>query len=230
MKDEFSREIGLISEEMYQKLLDTTIVLFGLGGVGGYVLEGLIRAGVEKFILIDKDRFEISNINRQLAATKNVIGKFKTNVYTDRAENINENCDIKVINEKISKDNLSSLLSQYDLSDNIYFIDCIDDLDAKVAIVKYCNDNSIRLISSMGTANHLSSTNIKISDITKTKYCPVAKIIRKKLKDINIDKLTCLYIDEEIARHDKPYLSTISYMPAICGLKIAEYVIKEITM
>lgn len=228
MKNEFLKEIGLLSIEKYHKLVDTTIVLFGLGGVGGYVFEGLIRAGIEKFVLIDKDKFDITNINRQRASSIKSIDKYKVDVYKDIAHEINNDSEIITINKDINNENLIETISPYITSDNIYFIDCIDDIDAKIAIIKYCNEKKYKLISSMGTANHISSENIKIADISNTRYCPVAKIIRKKLKDEHINNLACLYIDEEPIKHDKPYLSTISYIPSICGLKIAEYVIKTI--
>lgn len=228
MKKEFSREIGIISEKQYQKLIDITIVLFGLGGVGGYTFEALVRAGIQNFVIIDKDKFEITNFNRQLEANINTLGNYKVLVYENRAKNINKDIIIKSHIINVTADNLNEIFKSIDINNSIYIIDCIDDIDVKVALAGFAYNNNLKIISSMGTANHISTDKIKITDINKTKYCPVAKIIRKKIKEKNIKKLTCLYIDEEVIKHDNNYLSTISYVPAICGLKIAEYVIKDI--
>lgn len=231
MNERFIKEIGIISKSQYNILKNSLVILFGLGGVGGYAFEMLVRVGIENFIIIDKDKFEVSNINRQLVATDFTIGKFKTEVYAERALSINNDINIIRINIKIDKANIETVFNNINNFKNIsyiYTIDCIDDVNAKIAIIKYCHDNNIKIISSMGTANHCSTNNVKISDIKDTKYCPLAKRIRKILKTENIESLDCLYINEEPINFNNNEISTISYVPSLCGIKIAEYVIKKI--
>lgn len=236
MNNIFDKNIGLLSSKMQLELNHSLVVLFGLGGVGGFTFESLLRAGINNFIIVDKDKFEITNLNRQLASNLNTIGLYKANVYKDWASNINK--DINIINliNNISSENLDEiflLINKFIDIKNMYVADCIDDVNAKIAIMKYCSINNFKLISSMGTANHIKSDNIKISSLKHTKYCPLAKKIRISLKDEENVNPDVLYIEEEPVDISKNvsnniHKSTIQYIPAICGMKIAEFIIRSI--
>ena len=211
-------------------------MLFGLGGVGGFTFESLLRAGINNFIIVDKDKFEISNLNRQLASNLNTIGLYKVNVYKDLALKINEEVNIIDLIKNVNSENLEEIFfytNKFINIKNIYVADCIDDVNAKVAIMNYCSKNNFKLISCMGTANHIKSENIKISSLKHTKYCPLAKKIRISLKDEENVNPDVLYIEEEPVDISKNvsnniHKSTIQYIPAICGMKIAEFVIRSI--
>lgn len=232
----FSKNIGLLSIDAQKELNNSLIILFGLGGVGGFTFESLLRAGINNFIIIDKDKFEPSNLNRQLAANLDTIGLYKANVYKDIASRINNEIQIVNLTIDVSEVSLNEIfykINSFVNIKNIYVADCIDDVEAKIAIMKYCTINNLKLISCMGTANHLKSDNIKISSLHNTKYCPLAKKIRSSLKNEKNVNPDVLYIDEEpfdISKNidSNVYKSTIQYIPAICGMKIAEYIIKNI--
>ena len=236
MDNIFDKNIGLLSSENQLELNQTLIVLFGLGGVGGFTFESLLRAGINNFIIVDKDKFEISNLNRQLASNLNTIGLYKVNVYKDLALKINEEVNIIDLIKNVNSENLEEIFfytNKFINIKNIYVADCIDDVNAKVAIMNYCSKNNFKLISCMGTANHIKSENIKISSLQHTKYCPLAKKIRISLKDEENVNPDVLYIEEEPVDISKNvsnniHKSTIQYIPAICGMKIAEFVIRSI--
>lgn len=236
MDNIFDKNIGLLSSENQLELNQTLIVLFGLGGVGGFTFESLLRAGINNFIIVDKDKFEISNLNRQLASNLNTIGLYKVNVYKDLALKINEEVNIIDLIKNVNSENLEEIFfytNKFINIKNIYVADCIDDVNAKVAIMNYCSKNNFKLISCMGTANHIKSENIKISSLKHTKYCPLAKKIRISLKDEENVNPDVLYIEEEPVDISKNvsnniHKSTIQYIPAICGMKIAEFVIRSI--
>lgn len=197
--------------------LNKSILVLGLGGVGGFAFEMLVRAGITNITIADKDIFEESNLNRQLACTSDSIGKYKVDVYKERALKINKDIivDAKIID--INSENVDKLFDKkYD-----YIIDCLDDTNAKLAVIKYAENNNINIISSMGTAYHNSTEKMMISDISKTRYCPLAKKMRSLLKENNIYNLKSLFIDEEPLK--EKYI--ISYVPAIAGCKLAEYVL-----
>lgn len=244
LNEKWIREINLIGFEAFKKIQNTIFIIFGLGGVGGFALESLVRAGATKIALIDYDKFDISNFNRQLEANTITLGKLKTKIYKNRVLNVNPHADIltfnnKIINEKFEIQNndeiyietiINTINEHFNLNNNfekIYVLDMIDSIYSKISIIKYCYENNIRIISSMGTANRINSFNIKIDDIHNTKNCPVARKIRNLIKPYNIKKLDVLFIDEAPIKKTIPP-STISYLPAICGLKISEYVIKNI--
>lgn len=236
MSDIFIKNIGLLSSKIQSELNNSLIVLFGLGGVGGFTFESLVRAGVNNFIIIDKDKFEMSNLNRQLASNLNTIGLNKVDVYKNNAININRNVNIENLVLNVDKNNIADIFNytkNFSNIDNLYVADCIDDVSAKIAIMKYCATNNIKLISCMGTANHIKSDNIKISKLHSTKYCPLAKKIRTSFKnEFNINPYV-LYIEEEpvdISKNvdENIHKSTMQYIPAICGMKIAEFIIRSI--
>lgn len=218
----FERLITLIGEDKVDKLKNANVLIVGLGGVGGYVLEALVRSGIHNLTIVDGDVVELSNLNRQIISKQNVVGKPKALVAQTRALEINPDINLRVINEFITEDNFSLLkIDEYD-----YVIDACDDLNLKMLLIK--NADKYKLISSMGTANKMDMTRFKITTIDKTSYDPLAKIIRKKIKDEKIrTKFKVVSSDEKVMKNGTK-LGTIAYMPATAGLLCASYVISDI--
>ena len=218
----FERLITLIGEDNVNKLKKANVLIVGLGGVGGYALETLVRSGIYNLTIVDGDIVELSNLNRQIISKRDVIGKPKALVAQARTLEINPDVNLKVINEFISEDNLSLLnIDSFD-----YVIDACDDLNLKLLLIK--NADKYKLISSMGTANKMDMTRFKITTIDKTSYDPLAKIIRKKIKEEKIrTKFKVVSSDEKVMKNGTK-LGTIAYMPAVSGLLCASYVINDI--
>ena len=218
----FERLITLIGEDDVNKLKKANVLIVGLGGVGGYALETLVRSGIYNLTIVDGDIVELSNLNRQIISKRDVIGKPKALVAQARTLEINPDVNLKVINEFISEDNFSLLnIDSFD-----YVIDACDDLNLKLLLIK--NADKYKLISSMGTANKMDMTRFKITTIDKTSYDPLAKIIRKKIKEEKIQtKFKVVSSDEKVIKNGTK-LGTIAYMPAVSGLLCASYVINDI--
>ena len=235
MNETFKKCIGILSNDDLEKLSNSLVLIFGLGGVGGYLFETLIRTGVSNFIIVDKDKFEITNLNRQLASNIDNIGSFKVKEYKDRALKINNKVKIIDISIMINEDNIDKpfeLINEFKDINNVFVADCIDDVSAKLQIIKKCKLLDLELISSMGTANHINSNFIKIDFLSKTKYCPLAKKIRYLLRDNKELNPVVLYIEEEpidiSVNKAISHTSTVQFIPAISGMKMAEYIIKNI--
>lgn len=218
----FERLITLIGEDNVNKLKKANVLIVGLGGVGGYALETLVRSGIYNLTIVDGDIVELSNLNRQIISKRDVIGKPKALVAQARTLEINPDVNLKVINQFISEDNFSLLnIDSFD-----YVIDACDDLNLKMLLIK--NADKYKLISSMGTANKMDMTRFKITTIDKTSYDPLAKIIRKKIKEEKIrTKFKVVSSDEKVMKNGAK-LGTIAYMPAVSGLLCASYVINDI--
>lgn len=218
----FERLITLIGEDNVNKLKKANVLIVGLGGVGGYALETLVRSGIYNLTIVDGDIVELSNLNRQIISKMDVIGRPKALVAQARTLEINPDVNLKVINEFISEDNFSLLnIDSFD-----YVIDACDDLNLKILLIK--NADKYKLISSMGTANKMDMTRFKITTIDKTSYDPLAKIIRKKIKEEKIrTKFKVVSSDEKVMKNGTK-LGTIAYMPAVSGLLCASYVINDI--
>lgn len=218
----FERLITLIGEDNVNKLKKANVLIVGLGGVGGYALETLVRSGIYNLTIVDGDIVELSNLNRQIISKRDVIGRPKALVAQARTLEINPDVNLKVINQFISKDNFSLLnIDSFD-----YVIDACDDLNLKMLLIK--NAEKYKLISSMGTANKMDMTRFKITTIDKTSYDPLAKIIRKKIKEEKIrTKFKVVSSDEKVMKNGTK-LGTIAYMPAVSGLLCASYVINDI--
>ena len=218
----FERLITLIGEDDVNKLKKANVLIVGLGGVGGYALETLVRSGIYNLTIVDGDIVELSNLNRQIISKRDVIGKPKALVAQARTLEINPDVNLKVINEFISEDNFSLLnIDSFD-----YVIDACDDLNLKILLIK--NADKYKLISSMGTANKMDMTRFKITTIDKTSCDPLAKIIRKKIKEEKIrTKFKVVSSDEKVMKNGTK-LGTIAYMPAVSGLLCASYVINDI--
>lgn len=213
----------LIGKENIEKIKSSNIVVLGLGGVGGYVVESLIRSGVSNITIIDYDKIELSNLNRQIISNKNNIGNLKTEETKKRILEINEECNVTIINEFIDESNIDNIFKN-----NIdYFIDVCDSLNTKKLVLDKCLEKDIKFITCMGTGNRMTS-NFEVIDIRKTKNDPVAKILRKYVNELKTNKkVMCLCSKNEPIRKGKTIASN-SFVPAIAGLKITEYVINEL--
>ena len=231
----------LIGKENIEKLRKANIVVFGLGGVGSYVVEGLVRAGIGNITIVDKDIVDTTNINRQLIATTDTIGKAKTEVETERILKINPNINITSIQEFVDSNNIDKIMQKaqhYPCSQNAqkgdkvhvsnidYVVDAIDTVSSKLEIIRYCWNNNIKLISCMGTGNKLDPSQFEITDINKTSVCPLAKVIRKELKKLNINKLKVIYSKETPIKTNISSPASISFVPSVAGLLIAGEVIR----
>ncbi len=225
-----NRTEALIGKESLEKLQNSNIVVFGLGGVGSYVVEGLVRAGIQNICIIDKDIVDITNINRQLIADTKTIGKNKVDVQEERILKINPIVKVIKLKEFVNKDNIEELMNTI-LSESThidYVVDAIDTVSAKLEIIKYCNKNNIKIISCMGTGNKLDANKFEITDIFKTSVCPLAKVIRKELKKLNISNLTVLYSKEEPIKTNINTPASISFVPSVAGLLIAGKVVQDL--
>lgn len=213
---------SLIGKENLNKLQNIKIAIVGIGGVGGYVLEGLVRSGVMNITLIDGDKIDSTNLNRQIISTSNNIGELKVNEAAKRVLQINPDVIVNKFSIFLTKENIQDIID----NDFDYVIDACDDVDAKIELIKFCYRNDIKIISSMGTAKKLDGTKFKIDTLNNTKYCPLAKKIRKSLS-LDEQKYTTVVYSEEVQK-DINVLGSISYVPAIAGLLICNAIINDI--
>ena len=227
MLNQFARTELLIGKDGVEKLKKSKIAIFGIGGVGSYVVEGLARTGVENFILIDNDVVDLTNINRQIIAMHSTIGKDKVEVAKQRILDINPNANVEIYKEFFLPESKEFFDSKTD-----YIIDCIDTITSKIELVLRAQKLNIPIISCMGTGNKLDPTKFEIADIFKTSVCPLAKVMRKELKNRGIKKLKVLYSKEEPIKIEKTEdgckAGSISFVPSVAGLIIAGEVIKDI--
>ena len=227
MSEQFSRTELLIGKDGIEKLQKTKVAVFGIGGVGSYVVEGLARAGVGSFILVDNDTVSVSNLNRQIIATKETIGKSKVEVAKDRILSINPEAKVEIYKKFFMPDSPEIIDDSVD-----YIVDAIDTVTAKIELVVRANKLNILIISCMGTGNKLDPTKFEITDIYKTSVCPLAKVMRKELKNRDIKNLKVLYSKEEPIKinnnEGERVPGSISFVPSVAGLIIAGEVIKDI--
>lgn len=221
----FEREINLIGEENYNKLKNSNVLVIGVGGVGGYAIETLIRSGIENITLVDYDNIDISNINRQIIALSSNIGNSKVLEFKKRILSINNNVKVKTIKEKINEDNINLLFEEkYD-----YIIDACDTMIVKKLLIKKCHENNINLITVCGMGKKLDPSKIKISDIKDTNYDPLAKALRKYVKDEKIKgKVICVSSTEQPLKTDKNMVTSMMMVPSTAGIYAASYVINSI--
>ena len=236
MQDQFCRTEMLIGKENVNKIRQAKVAIFGLGGVGSYVLEALARAGVQNFILVDADKIDITNINRQILATKKTIGEYKVDVARKRVLEINEKAIVKTYNEFFTES--SKDIIEKDVN---YIADCIDTVKSKIELVVRAKELCIPIISSMGTGNKLDPTKFEVTDIYKTQICPLAKVMRKELKKRSVESLKVVYSKEEPIKINKDNIKdnenkenkkivpgSISFVPSSAGLIMAGEIIKDI--
>lgn len=220
----FDRTIKLIGIDNFNKIKEKTVAVIGLGGVGGYAVESLIRGGIHNIILVDFDNIDITNLNRQIIATKNNINKLKTEEFKKRILEINDKVNITIINEFLNKDNIQ-ILSKYKID---YIIDACDTITTKELLIDYSIKNNIKIISSMGMGNKQHPELLEITDIRKTSYDPIAKKLRKYINDNKIkEKIYVVYSKEKPLTKDK-IIASNSYVPACAGLLCTSYVINDI--
>ena len=228
MENQFSRTELIIGKEKVEILKKAKVAVFGIGGVGSYVVEGLARAGISNFILVDNDEVSISNINRQIIALHSTVGKAKVEVAKSRILEINPDANVKVYQEFFMPDTKGIVDESID-----YIVDSIDTVTAKLELIERANKLNIPIISCMGTGNKLDPTRFEITDINKTSVCPLAKVMRKELKQRGIKKLKVLYSKEEpikveVSEGEKRTPGSISFVPSVAGLIIAGEVIKDL--
>lgn len=222
----------VVGSEAIDKLRDANILVFGVGGVGGFVVESLIRAGVGNITIVDFDKVDETNINRQIIALNSSVGKNKVDVMYERVLDINPNLNIRKVCALLTEENCSDFLCQ----DYDFVVDAIDMVKSKLALIKECDNKKLRLISSMGMGNKLDPTKIEISDIYKTEMCPLAKIIRRESKKMGIRKLTVVYSKEkpsetgvdEADGKKKRVNGSVSFVPSAAGLIITSYIVREL--
>lgn len=248
MLNQFSRTELLIGKESIEKLNKSKVAIFGIGGVGSFVVEGLVRAGVENFILVDDDKICLTNLNRQIIATRKTVGKYKVEVAKERILEINPNANVETYQEFFMPESKEILDETVD-----YIVDSVDTVTAKIELVLRADKLHIPIISSMGTGNKLDPTQFEVTDIYKTSVCPLAKVMRKELRARGIKQLKVVYSKEEPIKLEEAANSSckngcicppgtkrkctvrnqvpgsISFVPSVAGLIIAGEVIKDIT-
>lgn len=226
---QFSRTEMLIGADALEKLKNSRVAVFGVGGVGSYVVEALARSGVGTLDLVDNDTVNITNINRQLIALHSTVGKFKVDCAKERIVDINPDAKVNVYKTFYLPENADEFdFSQYD-----YIVDAIDTVTAKIDIIVKATELGVPVISSMGTGNKLDPTLFQINDIYKTEGCPLARVMRRELKKRGIEKLKVVYSKESAVKSPledgKPIPASIAFVPSVAGLIIAGEVIKDIT-
>jgi len=246
MEDNFSsRTAMMLGKEGYRRLTSARVAVFGIGGVGGYAVEALARAGVGAIDLIDSDKVSESNLNRQIIATKKTLGQYKTEAARDRILSINPDC--KVLCHSVFFSEESS--SQFDFGEYDYVIDAIDSVKQKIELIRRATEAGVKIISAMGAGNKLDPTRFRVADISKTSVCPLAKAVRLGLRKIGINHLKVVYSDEppfrsltegdevtfdkDISEEQKKYAQrrspgSISFVPSVMGLILGGEVIRDI--
>ena len=242
MSEQFSRTELLLGAEAIEKLGNSRVAVFGVGGVGGYVCEALARSGVGAIDLIDDDKVCMSNINRQIIATTKTIGRYKTEVMQERIQDINPDARVITHNCFFLPENASSFpFKEYD-----YVVDAVDTVTAKIELIMKCKENDVSVISSMGAGNKLDASAFRAADIYKTKVCPLAKVMRRELKKRGVEKLKVVYSEEMPIKPDnngkedntedmdnrsavrRSIPGSVAFVPSVAGLIIAGEVIKDI--
>ena len=248
MLNQFSRTELLFGKEAMEKLQNSRVAVFGIGGVGGYVCEALARSGVGSFDLIDDDKVCLTNLNRQIIATYKTIGKYKTDVMKERILDINPKADVRVHKCFFLPENAD----EFPYEDYDYMVDAVDTVTAKISLVMKAQEKHIPIISSMGAGNKLDGSQFKVADIYKTKVCPLAKVMRRELKKRGVKKLKVVYSEEQsirpignmsiscrtncicppgaqhkcTERRDIP--GSVAFVPSVAGLIIAGEVVKDL--
>ena len=243
MLTQFSRTELLLGTEAIERLQKARVAVFGIGGVGGYVCEALVRSGVGAFDLIDDDKVCLSNLNRQIIATHSSVGKYKVDVMKERMLDINPDVEVRTYASFFLPENADNFpFAEYD-----YVVDAIDTVTAKIALVMKCQEMGIPIISSMGAGNKLDASAFRVTDLYKTRMCPLAKVMRRELKKRGIKKLKVVYSEEkpmtpmqkeendgmgveieEVALKRRAIPGSVAFVPSVAGLIAAGEVIKDL--
>ena len=249
MLTQFSRTELLFGKEAMEKLAHSRVAVFGIGGVGGYVCEALVRSGVGAFDLIDDDKVCLTNLNRQIIATRSTVGKYKTDVMMERMKDINPDVEVQVHKCFFLPENADD----FPFADYDYVVDAVDTVTAKISLVMKAQEAGVPIISSMGAGNKLDASAFRVADIYKTKVCPLAKVMRRELKKRGVKKLKVVYSEEQptrpledmgiscrtncicppgakhkcTERRDIP--GSTAFVPSVAGLIIAGEVVKDLT-
>ncbi len=225
----FSRTEMLVGEEAVAKLKNARVAVFGVGGVGGYVVEALVRAGVGHVALVDNDVVSKSNLNRQIIALHSTIGRKKTEVMAERVKDINPACQVETYDIFFLPE------TPFDFSAYDYVVDAIDTVSGKLSIIERCTKANIPVISSMGTGNKRLTAPFEVADISQTSVCPLARVMRRELKKRGIERLKVVYSKEEPSAvktaentGEKTPPASISFVPPMAGLLLASEVIKHL--
>lgn len=227
--DRFSREVLAIGEENFDKLKKAKVAIVGLGGVGSFAAEAIARAGVSSIVLIDGDKVDITNINRQIIALSSTISQNKASVLAKRIADINPEAQVTEVCEFLSKDNMA----KYITNDINYVIDAIDMITVKIELICHCKANGIPIVSSMGTGNKLHPEMLQVSDIYSTKDDPIARVLRKELRKRGIDNLKVVYSAEDTSRrgiirqNGASKTGSISFVPGVAGMILASQAILD---
>lgn len=232
--NEFSRTELLFGSEAMDVLKESSVIIFGIGGVGGHAAEAVARCGVGHITLVDNDTVSLTNINRQAVAFHSTVGKQKTEIMAERIKDINPGCDVKCFNTFFLPENEDS----FDFTKYDYVIDAIDTVAGKLALVKKAHEAGTAIISSMGAGNKLDPTRFRVADISKTSVCPLARVMRRKLRDMGIEKLKVVYSEEQpitplesseskgTAGRAAP--GSCSFVPSVAGLILGGEVVKDL--
>ncbi len=228
---QFSRTALLIGETGVEKLKRARVAVFGVGGVGGYVVEALARSGVGKLVLVDKDVVSLSNINRQIIALHSTVGRFKTEVAAERVKDINPAICVEVRNTFFLPENAD----EFDFSSYDYVVDAIDTVSGKIALIEKAKKAGVPVLSSMGAGNKLDPTAFEVADISKTSVCPLARVMRRELKKRGIEHVKVVYSKEEPLHSTlkdeesgKGVPGSIAFVPSVVGLILAAEVVKDL--
>lgn len=232
MENPFMRSELLLGSKGMDKLSKSTVAVFGIGGVGSFVVEALVRTGLGRIVLIDYDIIDITNINRQIHATRKTVGLSKVVAMKERILDINPEIDVVIYKKKYNKETKEELLENYD-----YVVDAIDMVSSKLDLICECKNRKIPIISSMGAGNKLNPTMFKVEDIYSTKVCPLAKVMRRELRKRNVEALKVVYSEEiplivNLESEDlrKAVPGSIGFVPPVVGMIIASEVIKDIVL
>ena len=236
MHEQFSRTAMLYGKDAVNKFNRTKVAIFGIGGVGGHVVEALVRSGIGAVEIIDNDTISVSNINRQTIATHATVGMQKTKAFAEKISSINPKCNVTCVNKFVLPENID----EFDFSSYDYVVDAIDTVSGKLAIIKKAYQMNIPVISAMGAGNKLDPTRFEITDIGKTSVCPLARVMRKLCKENGIKKLKVVYSKEEaitpFSIDETDEISTKrqipgsnAIVPAVAGLIIASEILKGVS-
>ena len=238
MTERFSRTELLLGEAAMNRLKNARVAVFGIGGVGGYVCEALVRSGVGQFDLIDRDTVSVSNLNRQIIATEKTVGRDKADVMRERMLEINPDADIRAVKSFFLPENADEFpFDEYD-----YVVDAVDTVKAKIELILRSREAGVPVISSMGTGNKLDPGRLRVADISQTKICPLARVMRRELKKRGVESLKVVFSDEEPSAPERRISSldespdavrkdipgSTAFVPGTAGLLIASEIVRDL--